>query len=555
MTNEVVSTNFIYKIIDEDIQNGLSARIHTRFPPEPNGYPHIGHLKAIWINYSTAKKYNGLFNLRFDDTNPSKEGDEFVEAFINDLKWLGITPDNICFGSDYFDKCYEFAVKLIKDGKAFVCDLTREEIDQYRGTLKTPGKDSPFRNRSVEENLDLFQRMKNGEFPDGSKTLRAKIDMTSPNMNMRDPVIYRILRAHHHRTGNTWCIYPLYDYAHPIQDALEGITHSLCDVEFENHRPLYEWVINNIGFECPPKQREFARLIVTYTVMSKRYLRQLVETKLVDGWDDPRLPTLRALRRRGYSPEALFNFVQLSGISKAMSLCDYGLLEHCMREELNLNASRRMAVLDPIEVEITNFEDDKVVYFDVANNPASETDAGTRKVAFTKHLYIEREDFSDNPPPKYQRMTLDKEVRFMSAYVVKCNEVIYNDDGSVKKLLCTVDHETAGCNPPDGRKIKGTIHWVSKEYAQNCEVRLYESLFTCEDTVVINMDNYKDYVNPDSVKIMKNAKVEKCLEDAQCGDKFQFVRNGYFCCDIHNKNVYNRIVTLKDSFAKTQKNN
>lgn len=553
MTNEVVSTNFIHKIIDEDIENGLSARIHTRFPPEPNGYPHIGHLKAIWINYSTAQKYNGLFNLRFDDTNPSKEGDEFVEAFINDLKWLGITPDNICFGSDYFDKCYEFAVKLIKDGKAFVCDLTKEEIDEYRGTLKTAGKNSPYRDRSVEENLDLFERMKNGEFADGSKTLRAKIDMSSPNMNMRDPVIYRILRAHHHRTGDTWCIYPLYDYAHPIQDALEGITHSLCDVEFENHRPLYEWVINNIGFECPPKQREFAKLNITHTKIGKRYSKALIENGIADGWDDPRLPTLRALRRRGYSPEALFNFVQLSGISKAMSLCDYGLLEHCMREELNLKAPRRMAVLDPIEVEITNFEDDKVVYFDVANNPASEEDAGTRKVAFTKHLYIEREDFSDNPPPKYQRMTLDKEVRFMSAYVVKCNEVLYNEDGSVKKLLCTVDHETAGCNPPDGRKIKGTIHWVSKEYAIDAEVRLYENLFTCEDTVVISMDNYKDYVNPDSVKIMKNAKLEKSLSEADCLDKFQFVRNGYFCCDIHDKHVYNRIVTLKDSFAKLQK--
>ncbi len=550
-TNETKSTNFIHKIIDEDIENGLSARIHTRFPPEPNGYLHIGHTKAIWIGYSTAKKYNGLFNLRFDDTNPSKEGDEFVQAIKNDLAWLGVEPDNICFGSDYFDKCYEFAVKLIKDGKAFVCDLTKEEIEKYRGTLTSPGTESPYRNRSVEENLDLFERMKYGEFADGTKTLRAKIDMKSPNINMRDPVIYRILRAHHHRTGDKWCIYPLYDYAHPIQDAMEGITHSLCDVEFENHRPLYDWVVNNIGFELPPKQREFAKLNITYTKIGKRYSKALIEQGIADGWDDPRLPTLCALRRRGFSPEALFNFVSMSGISKAMSLCDYGLLEHCMREELNAKATRKMAVLDPIEVEITNFEEDRVEYFDVSNNPTDES-AGTRKVPFTKHLYIEREDFSDNPPPKYQRLKKDCEVRFMSAYVVKCNDVIYDENGNVQKLLCTVDPETAGKNPPDGRKIKGTIHWVSRDFAKDYEVRLYNNLFTCEDTVVVNMENFKEYLNPESLIVMKNAKVEKSIEDAKPGEKFQFVRNGYFCVDIHNDKVINRIVTLKDSFKPKQ---
>ena len=548
--SKVTSTNFIHKIIDEDIANGLSARIHTRFPPEPNGYLHIGHTKAIWIGYSTAKKYDGLFNLRFDDTNPSKEGDEYVQAIQDDLAWLGVVPDKVCFGSDYFDKCYEFAIKLIKDGKAFVCDLTKEQIEQYRGTLTSPGRESPYRNRSVEENLDLFVRMKNGEFPDGSKTLRAKIDMSSPNINMRDPVIYRILRAPHHRTGTKWCIYPLYDYAHPIQDALEGITHSLCDVEFENHRPLYDWVVDNIDFEQKPKQREFAKLNITYTKIGKRYSKALIEQGIADGWDDPRLPTLRALKRRGYTPSAIFNFVKLSGISKAMSLCDYGLLEHCIREELNTTAQRKMAVLDPIEIEITNYEDQKVEYFDVPNNPADEN-SGVRKVAFTKHLYIERADFSDNPPPKYQRLKKDCEVRLMSAYVVKCNEVIYDADGNVQKLLCTVDPETAGKNPPDGRKIKGTIHWVSKDFAKDYEVRLYENLFTCEDTGVINMENFKDYLNPNSLTVLKNAKVEQSIEGSAPGDKFQFVRNGYFCVDLHNDKVINRIVTLKDSFAKT----
>ena len=553
MAEETISTNFIHEVIDADIAAGLTERIHTRFPPEPNGYLHIGSAKAIWINYSTAKKYNGLFNLRYDDTNPVKEDDEFVRSIEEDLRWLGAIPDGIFYGSDYFDKCYEYAVKLIKDGKAYVCDLSADQMREYRGTLTEPGKNSPWRDRSVEENLDLFERMKNGEFPDGSHTLRAKIDMASPNMNLRDPAIYRILHTHHHRQGDKWCIYPLYDFAHPIQDALEGITHSLCSIEFENHRPLYEWVVDNIGFKHKPKQREFARLNVTYTVMSKRYLRALVEEKLVDGWDDPRMPTLCGLRRRGFTPTSIFSFVQRSGISKALSLCDINLLDHCIREELNASAPRRMAVLDPLEVEITNFGEDETVYFDVVNNP-EDPSAGTRKVPFTKHLYIERADFSDNPPPKFQRLKPDCEVRFMSAYVVKCNEVIYGEDGRPAKLLCTVDPETAGCNPPDGRKIKGTIHWVSAAHAKTAEVRLYDRLFTIEDTGAIPEDkSFKDYLNPESLTVMPNAKLEEALDGAKPGDKFQFVRMGYFCADTRNDNVFNRIVTLKDSFAKNLK--
>ena len=553
MAEETISTNFIHEVIDADIAAGLTERIHTRFPPEPNGYLHIGSAKAIWINYSTAKKYNGLFNLRYDDTNPVKEDDEFVRSIEEDLRWLGAVPDGIFYGSDYFDKCYEYAVKLIKDGKAYVCDLSADQMREYRGTLTEPGKNSPWRDRSVEENLDLFERMKNGEFPDGSHTLRAKIDMASPNMNLRDPAIYRILHTHHHRQGDKWCIYPLYDFAHPIQDALEGITHSLCSIEFENHRPLYEWVVDNIGFEHKPKQREFARLNVTYTVMSKRYLRALVEEKLVDGWDDPRMPTLCGLRRRGFTPTSIFSFVQRSGISKALSLCDINLLDHCIREELNASAPRRMAVLDPLEVEITNLGEDETVYFDVVNNP-EDPSAGTRKVPFTKHLYIERADFSDNPPPKFQRLKPDCEVRFMSAYVVKCNEVIYGEDGRPAKLLCTVDPETAGCNPPDGRKIKGTIHWVSAAHAKTAEVRLYDRLFTIEDTGAIPEDkSFKDYLNPESLTVMPNAKLEEALDGAKPGDKFQFVRMGYFCADTRNDNVFNRIVTLKDSFAKNLK--
>ena len=435
---EEISSNFIHEIIDEDLGNNPELKIHTRFPPEPNGYLHIGSAKAIYINYSTAKKYNGLFNLRYDDTNPAKEDDEYVNSIREDLEWLGAHPDGIYYGSDYFEKCYEFAVKLIKDGKAYVCNLSPEEMREFRGTLTTPGKNSPYRERTVEENLKLFQDMRDGKFKEGECTLRAKIDMASPNMNMRDPAIYRITYKDHHRQGNKWCIYPLYDYAHPIQDALEGISHSLCSLEFENHRPLYDWVINNIGFEKEPHQYEFARLNVSNTVMSKRYLRQLVFENYVDGWDDPRMPTLCGLRRRGYTPQSIFEFVKRAGVSKAYSLVDIGLLEHCIREELNQTALRKMVVLEPLKVTITNYEDGKVEYFDVSNNPNDET-AGTRKVAFTNTVYVEKSDFMEEPVSKFHRLKPDGEVRLMGAYVIKVNEIIKDENGEVIELKCTAD--------------------------------------------------------------------------------------------------------------------
>ncbi|MBO5716192.1 MAG: glutamine--tRNA ligase/YqeY domain fusion protein, partial [Clostridia bacterium] len=463
---EEISSNFIHDIIDADLAENPDIKIITRFPPEPNGYLHIGSAKAIMINYETAKKYGGKFNLRYDDTNPAKEDNEYVESIYEDLHWLGAIPNGgIYYGSDYFDKCYEFAIKLIKDGKAYVCDLSADEMREYRGTLTQPGKESPYRNRSVEENLDLFERMKNGEFADGTRTLRAKIDMASPNFNMRDPAIYRIVHTSHHRQGDKWCIYPLYDYAHPIQDALEGITYSLCSLEFENHRPLYEWVINNIGIDNKPnpKQREFARLNVTHTVMSKRYLRYLVENNMVDGWDDPRLPTICALRRRGYTPSSIFNFVRSAGVAKANSLVDIEMLEHCIREELNATASRRICVKNPIKVVVTNYPEDKVEYFEVPNNPSVEG-AGTRQVAFTRELYIDESDFAEVPPPKFFRMKPEGEVRLMGAYIVKCNEIIKNEDGTVKEIHCTADLETRNGWPVDGRKIKGTIHWLSAKY-------------------------------------------------------------------------------------------
>ena len=548
---EEMSSNFIHDIIDEDIANGFSERIHTRFPPEPNGYLHIGSAKAIWINSSTAKKYGGLFNLRYDDTNPSKEDTEYVNSIYEDLLWLGAVPTGgVYYGSDYFDKCYEYAVKLIKDGKAYVCDLSAEEMKEYRGTLTEPGRESPYRNRSIEENLDLFERMKNGEFPDGSKTLRAKIDMSSPNINMRDPAIYRILRAHHHRQGDKWCIYPLYDFAHPIQDAIEGITHSLCSLEFENHRPLYEWVVNNIGFEHKPKQREFARLNVTYTVMSKRYLRYLVEHGLVDGWDDPRMPTLCGLRRRGYTPSSIIDFVSRAGVAKAYSIVDIELLEHCIREELNMSAPRRICVSDPIKVVITNYEEGKREYFPVTNNPNDEN-AGTRDLLFTREIYIDRSDFEEVPPPKFFRLKPDGEVRLMGAYIVKCNEVIKDESGKVVELHCTADLESGNGNPTDGRKVKGTIHWLSSENCDKVDLMLYDKLFTIENVSDIPEDKtYDDYLNPNSLIKIENALVEKSVADAKAGDKFQFVRNGYFCKDSKYENTYNRIVGLKDSYPK-----
>ena len=553
MDTENVS-NFIHDIIDRDLAEGRVTKVHTRFPPEPNGYLHIGSAKAIWINSGTAQKYNGLFNLRFDDTNPVREDDEYVKSIEEDLRWLGAEPTGgIYYGSDYFDKCYEYAVKLIKDGKAYVDDLTADEMREYRGTLTEPGKESPWRNRSVEENLDLFERMKNGEFPDGSHTLRAKIDMASPNMNMRDPAIYRIVHAHHHRQGDKWCIYPLYDFAHPIQDALEGITHSLCSIEFENHRPLYDWVVDNIGFEHKPHQYEFARLNVTHTVMSKRYLRELVETKKVDGWDDPRMPTICGLRRRGYTPSAINEFVKKAGVAKAYSIVDIGLLEHCIRDELNTAAQRRVAVLHPVKVVITNYPEDKEEYFELPNIPKNE-EAGIRKVPFTRELYIDADDFAEVPPPKFFRMKPDGEVRLMGAYIVKCNEVVKDEQGNVVELHCTADLETGNGNPVDGRKVKGTIHWVSAKYAIDATVRLYDYLFTLENVNdVPEGTNYLDYLNPNSLTELTGCKLEPSLAEAKTGDKFQFVRTGYFCKDSKDEGVFNQIVGLKDSWAKEAK--
>jgi len=547
---EEIGGNFIHDIIDADLAAGVNDTVHTRFPPEPNGYLHIGSAKAIYINYSTAKKYGGQFNLRYDDTNPVKEDDEYVQSIYEDLCWLGANPDGgVFYGSDYFDKCYEFAIKLIKDGKAYVCDLSAEEMKEYRGTLTEPGKNSPYRDRSVEENLDLFERMKNGEFPDGSKTLRAKIDMASPNMNMRDPAIYRIVRAHHHRQGDKWCLYPLYDYAHPIQDALEGITYSLCSLEFENHRPLYEWVVDNIGFEKKPKQREFARLNVTYTVMSKRYLRKLVEEQLVDGWDDPRMPTICGLRRRGYTPASIFDFVKRAGVAKAYSIVDYELLEHCIREELNAKAARKIAILDPIKLVITNYPEGKVEYFPVSNNP-NDPEAGTRDVPFTREVYIDRSDFAEVPPPKYFRLKPDGEVRLMGAYIVKCNEIIKNEDGSIKEIRCTADLETRNEKPIDGRKVKGTIHWVSVDYAKDIDVVLYDKLFTIPNLNDMGEnETYDDYLNRDSVKVLKGCKAEASLTNDD-DVRYQFVRTGYFIKDRKKDNTFIRIVELKDSFSK-----
>ncbi|MBE6897035.1 MAG: glutamine--tRNA ligase/YqeY domain fusion protein [Ruminococcaceae bacterium] len=543
------TTNFIHEIIDSDLAEGRATHIHTRFPPEPNGYLHIGSAKAIWINWSTAQKYGGEFNLRFDDTNPVKEDTEYVEAIENDLKWLGAVPNGgIYYGSDYFDKCYEFAIKLIKEGKAYVCDLSKDEMEQYRGTLTEPGKNSPYRDRSVEENLDLFERMKNGEFPDGAKTLRAKIDMASPNMNMRDPAIYRIVHTSHHRQGNKWCIYPLYDYAHPIQDALEGITHSLCSIEFENHRPLYNWVVDNIDFEEKPHQWEFARLNMTYTVMSKRYLRQLVEEKHVDGWDDPRMPTLCALRRRGYTPSAIFDFVKRAGVAKAYSIVDIQLLEHCIREELNTTALRRIAVLDPIKVTITNYPEGETEYFDVPNNP-QDPEAGSRKVPFTKHLYIDRSDFAEVPPPKFFRLKPGGEVRLMGSYIIKYEDIVKDENGNIVEILCTCDKETGAGVPADGRKIKGTIHWLSRETAIDATVHLYDRLFTLENVFDIpENSSIMDYVNHDSHTVLSNVKLEPALADAKAEDHFQFVRTGYFVKDTKEENSYNLTVSLKDSY-------
>ena len=539
------SSNFINDIIDEDLAKNPSLKVHTRFPPEPNGYLHIGHCKALVIDFSTAEKYGGICNLRMDDTNPAKEDTEFVDAIKEDIHWLGFDwGDRFFYGSDYFEKTYELAEQLIKDGNAYVCELTPEQFSEYRGDLTHPAV-SPWRDRPIEESLDLFRRMKNGEFPEGKYTLRAKIDLASGNFNMRDPVLYRIRYVDHHRQGRKWCIFPMYDFAHPIQDALEGITHSLCSLEYEDHRPLYNWVIDHVDVPSHPRQIEFARLNVTNTVMSKRFLRSLVESKLVDGWDDPRMPTLCGMRRRGYTAKAVLDFVDRVGVAKNNSLVDIALLEHCVREDLNNNALRRIAVFDPIKVTVTNFPEDKTEYFELPNNPRDE-EAGKRKVPFTRELYIEREDVSIDPPPKFFRMKKGFEVRLMGAYIVKCDDIITDENGNIKEVLCTADLET-GCNmPADGRKVKGTIHWLSATDCGEADAVMYGRLFTEADMNAVDSSEYSKYLNKDSKKHIKGIKIEHALESAKAGDKFQFVRKGYFCYD-KKEPVFNSVVELKDS--------
>ena len=555
MEKEVVSKNFIEQIIEKDLAEGKYETICTRFPPEPNGYLHIGHAKSILLNYGLSQEYNGKFNLRFDDTNPTKEKIEFVESIKADVKWLGADwEDRLFFASNYFDQMYEAAIKLIKKGKAFVCDLTAEQIREYRGTLTEPGKNSPYRDRSVEENLDLFERMKNGEFEDGTKVLRAKIDMASPNINMRDPVIYRVAHMTHHNTGDKWCIYPMYDFAHPIEDAIEGVTHSICTLEFEDHRPLYDWVVRELEYQYPPKQIEFAKLYLTNVVTGKRYIKRLVEEGIVDGWDDPRLVSIAALRRRGFTPESIKMFVELCGVSKANSSVDYAMLEYCIREDLKLKRSRVMAILDPVKLIIDNYPEGQIEELEAPNNMENET-LGTRKVPFGKELYIEREDFMVEPPKKYKRLYPGNEVRLMNAYFVTCVGYDTDEDGNVTAVHCTYDPASKGGNSPDGRKVKGTIHWVSAQDNVQAEVRLYENIID-EEKGVYNEDGSLN-LNPNSLTVLKNCYVEKSLKDAKAYDSFQFVRNGFFCVDAkHSKEgalVFNRIVSLKSSFKLPNK--
>ena len=550
MENEAVSKNFIEQIIDKDLAEGHCKTVHTRFPPEPNGYLHIGHAKSILLNYGLAQEYNGLFNMRFDDTNPTKERSEFVESIKEDIKWLGADwGDRLFFASNYFDQMYEAAVKLIKMGKAYVSDLSAEEMREYRGTLKEPGKEDPSAGRSVEENLELFEAMKDGRYADGEKVLRARIDMASPNMNMRDPVIYRVAHMTHQNTGDKWCIYPMYDFAHPIEDAIEGITHSICTLEFEDHRPLYDWVVRELEYENPPKQIEFAKLYLTNVVTGKRYIKKLVEEHIVDGWDDPRLVSIAALRRRGFTPESIKMFVELCGVSKANSSVDYAMLEYCIREDLKLKRSRVMAVLDPIKVIIDNYPEDQIEYFDVVNNMENEA-LGSRKVPFARELYIDREDFMEEPPRKYFRMFPGNEVRLMHAYFVKCNSFVKDENGKVTEIHCTYDPESRGGNSPDGRKVKGTIHWVAAPTAVKAEVRLYENIVD-EELGVYNEDGSLN-LNPNSLTVLKECYVEPGLADAKGYDSFQFVRQGYFCVDAKDSKedalVFNRIVSLKSSY-------
>ncbi len=549
LEKEVVSRNFIEMIIDKDLEEGKYEEICTRFPPEPNGYLHIGHAKSILLNYGLAKQYNGKFNLRFDDTNPTKERIEFVDSIKADVEWLGADfEDRLFYASNYFDKIYESAVKLIKDGKAYVCDLTADEIKEYRGTFEIPGKESPYRNRSIEENLKLFTEMKDGKYGDGEKVLRAKIDMASPNINMRDPVIYRVAHMNHHNTGDKWCIYPMYDFAHPLEDAFEGITHSICTLEFEDHRPLYDWVVENVGFEHPPKQIEFAKLYLTNVVTGKRYIKKLVEEGIVDGWDDPRLVSIAALRRRGFTPESIKMFVELCGVSKANSSVDYQMLEYCIREDLKLKKPRVMVCLDPIKVVVDNYPEDKVEWFDVPNNLENES-LSTRKVPFCRELYIDREDFMEEPPKKYYRLYPGNEVRFMNAYFLTCTGVDKDENGNITLIHCTYDPETRNGNC-ETRKVKGTIHWVSKRHAIDATVRLYENLID-EEKGVYNEDGSLN-LNPNSLTVLKNCKLEPSLKDAKAFDSFQFVRQGFFNVDYKDTKdgelVFNRIVSLKSSF-------
>lgn len=547
---EAISKNFIEQIIDEDLKEGKYEKIVTRFPPEPNGYLHIGHAKSILLNYGLAKEYGGDFHFRFDDTNPTKEKTEYVDSIKEDVEWLGADYDQtIYFASDYFERMYECAEFLIKKGKAYVCDLTPEEIREYRGTLTEPGKNSPYRDRTPEENLELFRAMKNGEFADGSKVLRAKIDMTSGNMNMRDPILYRIARMEHHNTGGDWCIYPMYDFAHPLEDAFEGVTHSICTLEFEDHRPLYDWVVKECEFAHPPKQIEFAKLYLTNVVTGKRYIKKLVDEGIVDGWDDPRLVTLSALRRRGYTPESIRKFMELVGIAKSHSSVDYAMLEYCIRDDLKLKKSRVSAVLDPVKLIITNYPEDQVEYMEVKNNQENE-EMGSRKVPFCRELYIERDDFKIERPKKYFRLYPGNEVRLMNGYFVTCTDYAADEDGNVTEVYCTYDPASRGGNSPDGRKVKGTIHWVAAPFAKKAEIRLYENIVD-EEKGVYNEDGSIN-LNPDSLKILKDCYVEPSLEDAAPGNSFQFVRQGYFCLDTKDTAkdhmVFNRIVSMKSSY-------
>ena len=549
MGEETVSKNFIEQIIEKDLAEGKCETVCTRFPPEPNGYLHIGHAKSILLNYGLAQKYHGKFNMRFDDTNPTKERVEFVESIKEDIKWLGADwEDRLFFASDYFEQMYEAAIKLIKKGKAYVCDLTAEQIREYRGTLTEPGKESPYRNRSVEENLELFQNMKDGKYADGEKVLRAKIDMASPNINMRDPILYRVAHMTHHNTGDKWCIYPMYDFAHPIEDAIEGVTHSICTLEFEDHRPLYDWVVRELEYPHPPKQIEFAKLYLTNVVTGKRYIKKLVEEGIVDGWDDPRLVSIAALRRRGFTPESIKMFVDLCGVSKAQSSVDYAMLEYCIREDLKLKRPRMMAVLDPVKLIIDNYPEGQIEYLDVDNNLENEA-LGKRKVPFGRELYIDREDFMENPPKKYFRLFPGNEVRLMNAYFVKCESFVKDGDGNVVEIHCTYDPETKCGTGFTGRKVKGTIHWVAAQTAKKVTVRLYENIID-EEKGVYNPDGSLN-LNPNSLTV-KECYVEPELACAKPYDSFQFVRQGYFCADSHDSKegapVFNRIVALKSSF-------